>query len=96
LWLPKDSWHEPFIVPNEAIVLYSIKIWGRKQRGDLIELFSAQLLKIIPTYWGQKKLRSRQRSTTPMRKMLGSKPTEAIHLKEFSLEKLFGTCSPQL
>lgn len=39
LWLPKDSWCEPFIVPNKAIVLISVKICGLKQRWDLTALF---------------------------------------------------------
>lgn len=49
LWLLKDSWCEPFIVSNEAIVLFSVKICGMKQRRNLTELFPVQLLKIIPT-----------------------------------------------
>lgn len=32
---------EPFIAPNETIVLFSVKICGMKQRGDLTELFPA-------------------------------------------------------
>lgn len=54
LWLHEDSWCEPFIVPNEAIALISVKICGLKQRWDLTALFPVQLLRIIPTYWGQK------------------------------------------
>lgn len=53
LWLPKDSWHEPFVVPNEAFVICSQDLWHETKKG-LDRAFPVQLLKIIPTYWGQK------------------------------------------
>lgn len=75
-----------------------------KQRRDLTELFPGQLLKMIPTYgaknnWDQDKdqtLVAILCHSSSSDKTLGSKPTETVHLRDFSLEKFFRTSGPQL